>query len=76
MLFSRKAKAPERLRVDPVACDGVGLCAHLAPRLITVDDWGYPVLPNGVLTPAQRNSAKLAVKGCPKRALFLDVDRY
>jgi ferredoxin len=62
------------LRVDPVQCDGVGICSHLAPRLITVDDWGYPILPKGRLDPGQRQSAKLAVKGCPKRALFLDLD--
>ena len=74
-MFSRKPKPPQRLRVDPVACDGVGICAHLAPRLVTVDDWGYPILPTGPLDPAERRSARLAVKGCPKRALFLDLAR-
>ena len=29
-----------RLKVDPIACDGRGLCAELLPELITLDDWG------------------------------------
>ena len=26
--------------VDPIACNGRGLCAELLPGLITLDDWG------------------------------------
>ena len=33
-----------RLTVDLIACDGRGLCAELLPELITLDDWGYPLL--------------------------------
>jgi ferredoxin len=62
----------ERLRVDPVACEGVGICAHLAPRLVTVDSWGYPIVPSEPLTGADRRSAELAVAGCPRRALFVE----
>ena len=29
-----------RLRVDPVACDGFGHCAELAPEFIALDEWG------------------------------------
>ena len=32
------------LRVDPIACEGHGLCAELFPEWIGVDDWGYPVV--------------------------------
>ena len=32
-----------RLRVDPIACDGRGLCAEALPELITLDDWGFPI---------------------------------
>jgi ferredoxin len=68
----RPAPPRERLRVDPVACDGVGICAHLAPRLVTVDSWGYPILPAEPLDRSGRRSAALAVAGCPRRALFID----
>ena len=34
----------EQLRVNPIACSGHGLCAELLPELITLDEWGYPVL--------------------------------
>ncbi len=61
-----------RLRVDPVACDGVGMCAHLAPDLVRLDSWGYPVLPRRDLDPAERPPAAKAVAGCPRRALSLD----
>lgn len=61
-----------RLRVDPVACDAIGICAHLAPRLVTVDTWGYPIVPDRPLDRSARRSAALAVAGCPRRALFLD----
>ena len=34
----------KQLRVDPTACTGHGLCAELLPELITLDEWGYPIL--------------------------------
>lgn len=36
--------AGSRLRVDPVACEGVGLCAQVADRVVELDRWGYPAL--------------------------------
>jgi ferredoxin len=73
-VWSRPHRPPEWLRVDPLACDGIGICAHLAPAIVTVDSWGYPILPKGALDRTDRRAAKRAVNGCPKRALFLDVD--
>ncbi len=64
-----------RLRIDPVACDGVGMCAHLAPSLVSLDTWGYPLLPEHPLDSRERREAKRAVAGCPRRALFLDSER-
>jgi ferredoxin len=61
-----------RLRIDPVACDGIGMCAHLAPDQIGVDAWGYPVLTGDPLRRAHRRRAAAAVAACPRRALFLD----
>jgi len=61
-----------RLRVDPVACDGVGMCGHLAPDLITVDAWGYPIITDPEVRATHRRSAQGAVAGCPRKALFFD----
>jgi len=60
-----------RLRVDPVACDGIGMCAHLAPSLIGLDSWGFPLMPATSLTGRALRSARSAVAGCPRKALFL-----
>ena len=64
--------AGTRLRVDPVACDGVGICGYQAPELIRVDSWGFPVLPPGPVRPDQLAAAARAVAACPRRALFLE----
>lgn len=61
-----------QLRVDPVACDGIGMCAHVAPDLIGLDPWGFPLVPSEPLAPRERGAARRAVAGCPRRALFLD----
>lgn len=60
-----------RLRVDPVLCDGIGICAHLAPELVRVDSWGYPILSESPLDGRDERQAQRAVRGCPRRALFL-----
>jgi len=31
-----------KLRVNPIMCDGHGMCAELLPEIITLDQWGYP----------------------------------
>jgi len=65
--------APDpHLRIDPSICDGVGICSHLAPDLITVDSWGYPILTPDRLTRAgERRQGAAAVAACPKKALYL-----
>ncbi len=72
-----RGRAPAlRLRVDPVACEGVGICAHLASAVITVDSWGYPIVPAQELAPRDRRQVEAAVAACPRRALFVEtVDR-
>ena len=61
-----------RLIVDPIACDGRGLCAELLPELITLDDWGFPVIPAGdIPAPLQREAATV-VRLCPRLALRLE----
>jgi ferredoxin len=63
-----------RLRVDIVACDGVGICAHLAPDVIRVDTWGFPIPANDSLTTGESRQAQAAIRACPRRALFLADD--
>ena len=60
-----------QLRVDPVACAGHGACAELLPELISVDEWGYPIVPDQPLPRGLQPAARRAVAGCPALALAL-----
>ena len=60
------------LRVNPVLCDGVGRCAQLAPAVIDIDQWGFPVFPRRPLSPEEQQQALRAVEGCPRHALLID----
>lgn len=62
-----------RLRVDPVACDGIGLCAHLAPSVVELDRWGYPVVAGHDLGRGEAGEARAAVRACPRRALWIET---
>lgn len=66
-----------RLRVNPILCDGVGYCAEIAPELISVDEWGFPVVDSRPLDEeAMLRHARRAVAICPRQALLLEqVDR-
>jgi len=61
-----------RLRVDPIACEGRGLCAEVLPELITLDDWGFPIIRDQDVPQALRREAAEAVRLCPLLALRLD----
>ncbi len=66
------ASAAPTLRIDPSVCDGVGICSHLAPDLITVDSWGYPIVsPTPLEHRSDRRQAEAAVGACPRKALHL-----
>ena len=51
---SRRAAGPggrgvlvsERLRVNPIMCTAHGMCAELLPEFITLDPWGYRIVPD------------------------------
>jgi ferredoxin len=62
---------PARLRVDPIACEGRGLCAEVLPELITLDDWGFPIISGDVPGPLAPG-AREAVRVYPKLALRLE----
>lgn len=68
---ARRAPVSNVLRVDPIACDGHGLCAELVPELIELDEWGYPILARGPVPPRLEKHARHAVAACPALALRL-----
>ncbi|MFI7544813.1 ferredoxin [Actinoplanes sp. NPDC049599] len=72
-MSNREPAARARLRVDPVACDGIGMCVHLAPGLITLDRWGYPIIAGVLSRGADVRAARAATAGCPRRALLLEI---
>jgi len=59
------------LRVNPIACDGHGLCAELFPERITLDEWGYPIVDPEPIPGSLELHAKRAVAACPTLALVL-----
>jgi len=63
--------ASEKLLVNPIECAGRGTCAELLPELITLDEWGYPVVDPGPLPPGLERDARKAVSACPTLALRL-----
>jgi ferredoxin len=62
-----------RIVVDPIACDGHGQCAELLPEVISLDDWGYPIIEDGEIPATLEPLAKRAVRACPTLALRLQA---
>ena len=62
---------PVTLRLDPIACEGHGLCSELFPERITLDDWGYPIIDPQSIPKELEKHAQRAVSECPKVALIL-----
>ena len=49
----------KRLRVNPITCEGHGLCAELLPERIQLDEWGFPIIdPEPVTGEAARHAAR------------------
>lgn len=57
------------LRVDALTCRAHGLCAQELPEAITLDEWGYPLLPAGPLPAELVRHARAAANSCPVLAL-------
>ena len=62
------------LRVNPIECSGHGVCAELLPEMITLDEWGYPLLDPRSVPPSLERQARRAVSSCPALALRLTRD--
>jgi len=60
-----------KLILDPIACDGRGVCAEMLPERIDLDRWGYPVIDDADMSPVLVEHAVRAVRSCPKQALHL-----
>jgi ferredoxin len=65
----------EILRVNPIACEANGACAELLPEMITLDEWGYPIVDDGPVPALLERDARAAVSACPKLALRLTRER-
>ncbi len=64
-----------RLQIDPIACDAFGYCAELAPELITLDEWGYPLVEGHPVPIELAEDARAAVRSCPRKAIrFVHVE--
>jgi ferredoxin len=63
-----------RIVVDPIKCDAHGVCAELLPEMITLDDWGYPIIAEGSLPAELMDHARRAVFACPALALRIIKD--
>ncbi len=74
--MSDKKKTPPTLVLNPIMCDGRGMCHDAAPDLIDLDEWGYPLLPGhglrAELSRAQMKAAENATHACPVLALHIE----
>jgi ferredoxin len=62
-----------RLRVNPTLCEGYGYCAEIVPELITVDDWGFPIVSRKEIQSEEvLKLAHRAVATCPRLALLIE----
>lgn len=70
-LVALEAETGARLTVDWTRCAGHGLCRHLVPELIRLDEHGFPVLTGGGVPRRLLPDARQAIEMCPALALRL-----
>lgn len=67
------AVVDRRLRVNPTLCTGYGYCAEIVPELVSVDDWGYPIVSHRPIEDERElGLARRAVATCPRLALVVE----
>jgi ferredoxin len=59
-----------KLLVNPIACKAHGLCAELLPEVVSLDEWGFPIVADADVPPELRAHARRAVAACPTLALI------
>ena len=57
--------------VDPIACEGYGYCSEILGEMVTLDEWGYPIVSGDPVPPHLVAVARKAARDCPRRALLL-----
>lgn len=62
------------IQIDRIACDGYGMCAELLPELITLDEWGYPIIHAAGVPGELVSHARLAIEACPVLAFKVRRD--
>jgi ferredoxin len=62
----------DHLRVDPILCGAHGHCAELFPELVSLDEWGYPIIDDGPIPPGLAKEARRAISMCPRLALMIE----
>jgi ferredoxin len=60
-----------QLRINPISCHAHGLCADLLPEMVTLDEWGYPILLGEAVPAPLLQHARRAAAACPSLALRL-----
>lgn len=66
------SRSTSHLRVNPIRCDAYGHCAELLPELITLDEWGYPIVSDAPVPRGLEGDARRAVSLCPRLALLIE----
>ena len=62
-----------RIRVNPILCNGYGYCAEIVPELISLDDWGFPIVSTATIEDEKiLRLGERAVATCPRLALLLE----
>ena len=69
----KKHGETSRLRIDAAACDGIGVCAHLASEVLELDRWGFPIITARELSRGELSAARRAVRACPRKALWIET---
>lgn len=62
---------PVRARVNPILCQGYGICAEILPELFHRDEWGYAQAHARNVDPDERQALDRAVAECPVKAIRL-----
>ena len=60
------------LSVNPILCDGYGHCGELAPDLVHMDEWGYPIVADEPIPRELARETRMAVSMCPRLALLVE----
>jgi ferredoxin len=62
----------KRIEVDWTRCDAHGLCAALVPEVVSLDEWGFPIVAGIGLDSETEVHARRAALACPALALRIE----